>query len=210
MTVSALISVPRRTGLGAPVAGQREEDDARRAAGRPHDRERLGFVLKVNGENSLYRQRAEDLPCTKWYLDPDVKERTIDGYQADDKKADQFKLLSRAASKEQENDATARTWARSVGRFSGEKGGRIDPAENPEAGRRGAAPDAQAGGDAESAVAAGLPRGGAGQPRGPEFKLRGGTAAGWSSRGTAPSAVVRCRVADPTPILAATVRYYRP
>jgi hypothetical protein len=65
-------------------------------------KERYAVVLKVNGENTLYRQRRKDLQCNKWVLDPGDPPIEIRGYQLDQQKAEEFRVLSRAESKGRE------------------------------------------------------------------------------------------------------------
>lgn len=59
---------------------------------------RLGIVLKVNGENTLYRQVVRDIDCTKWILSPDYRRTVVKGYQMQNNKAEKFKVLSEAES----------------------------------------------------------------------------------------------------------------
>ncbi|MBN71857.1 MAG: hypothetical protein CME32_21570 [Gimesia sp.] len=60
---------------------------------------RLGIVLKVNGENTLYRQVKRDFDCNKWILSPDHTRTVVKGYQMkDDNTAEQFQVLSEAES----------------------------------------------------------------------------------------------------------------
>ncbi len=59
---------------------------------------RLGIVLKVNGENTLYRQVVRDIDCTKWILSPDHRRTVVKGYQMQNNKAEKFKVLSEAES----------------------------------------------------------------------------------------------------------------
>jgi hypothetical protein len=65
---------------------------------------RYGVVLKVNGENTIAKQRQPDLHCRRWILDPGSGPITVDGYQLDDKTLEKFHVLSRAASKAREMD----------------------------------------------------------------------------------------------------------
>jgi hypothetical protein len=65
---------------------------------------RYGVVLKVNGENTLGRQRLPDLHCRRWVLRPGRGPMTIEGYQVDGKTAEKFRVLSRAESKGREMD----------------------------------------------------------------------------------------------------------
>jgi hypothetical protein len=69
---------------------------------RVRSKERYGVVLKVNGENTLYRQRLKDVECRKWILDPGDPPSAIEGFQKDGKTAGEFRILSRAESKDQE------------------------------------------------------------------------------------------------------------
>jgi hypothetical protein len=65
-------------------------------------RERYAAVLKVNGENTLERQRLRDEDCWKWILEPDAGPLEISGFQVGSEKAEEFKVLSQAESKEAE------------------------------------------------------------------------------------------------------------
>jgi hypothetical protein len=59
----------------------------------------LGAVLKVNGENTLYRERFRDIDCQKWVLRPGWLKKTILGFQSDDKAAEEFRVASREESR---------------------------------------------------------------------------------------------------------------
>jgi len=63
-----------------------------------HARGRLGVVVKVNGENTLGRQRQRDLDCRKWILDPGAGPITLVGFQIDQNAAEEFRVLSAAES----------------------------------------------------------------------------------------------------------------
>jgi hypothetical protein len=66
---------------------------------------RLGAVLKVNGENTLYRERDPDVECSKWILEPATKGQPIliPGFQqTNNQQANAFLVAARAASKELE------------------------------------------------------------------------------------------------------------
>jgi hypothetical protein len=65
---------------------------------------RLGVVVKVNGENTLYRQKEPDPQCASWILTPERKEVRIEGYQEDEKTLKQFRVLSQPESKAREID----------------------------------------------------------------------------------------------------------
>lgn len=73
----------------------------------------LGVVLKVNGENTLYRQTTSDLICSKWILSDEHTRTVIRGYQREDEKtADQFTVLSKAESSKRAID-----YGRNVGQI---------------------------------------------------------------------------------------------
>lgn len=65
---------------------------------------RLGVVVKVNGENTVYRQKLEDSQCAPWVMDPVLKEFEIKGFQTNTEGANEFKVLSAAESKAREID----------------------------------------------------------------------------------------------------------
>ncbi len=68
------------------------------------DRARLGIVMKVNGENTLYREKMADPLCTPWVLDSDRTEFSIFGFQTSRKTSEKFKVLSQAESRAREMD----------------------------------------------------------------------------------------------------------
>lgn len=68
------------------------------------DRSRLGVVVKVNGENTLYRQKQADAQCSPWVFEKDSDAFGIYGFQLDNNTSQQFKVLSQAESKGKEID----------------------------------------------------------------------------------------------------------
>jgi hypothetical protein len=58
---------------------------------------RYGVVLKVNGENTLEKERLPDLTCHKWVLDPGYGPWAIRGYQVGDV-LEKFRVASIAES----------------------------------------------------------------------------------------------------------------
>jgi hypothetical protein len=56
--------------------------------------ERLAVVIKVNGENTLFRERKRELDCRKWILEPGAPPIVIRGYQKSDKTYEAFRVLS--------------------------------------------------------------------------------------------------------------------
>lgn len=82
-----------------PAEGQKVSFVVRRkGSGNP----RLGVVLKVNGENTLYRQKRPDAQCSPWIFEPTLKEFQISGFQLDTKSKQEFAVLSQAESKAKE------------------------------------------------------------------------------------------------------------
>ena len=77
------------------------------------DNHRYAIVLKVNGENSIARQRLLDIECQKWVLDPGDPPITIPGFQMDNAKAERFTVLSPSEWKLHEID-----YGRDVGTIS--------------------------------------------------------------------------------------------
>lgn len=76
--------------IPAPRPGQRVElvlrkDDATDA--------RYGVVLMVNGLNTLYRERLPARQCRKWVLSLQTPSITVQGFQVDDRKSDQFAVV---------------------------------------------------------------------------------------------------------------------
>ncbi len=63
-----------------------------------HAKGRLGVVVKVNGENTLNRQRLRDIDCRKWVLDPGATPMKLEGYQLEQDTAEEFRVLSDAES----------------------------------------------------------------------------------------------------------------
>ena len=59
---------------------------------------RLAVVLKVNGENTLFRERKRDIDCRKWILEPGAPPITVRGYQKSDNEVEAFRILSDADS----------------------------------------------------------------------------------------------------------------
>lgn len=81
-----------------PQEGQKVEFILRR----DDSKDRYGVVLKVNGENTLEKQRLPDLQCRRWILDPGDNPMLIDGYQIDDQHKEKFRVLSVTESKDRE------------------------------------------------------------------------------------------------------------
>lgn len=70
----------------------------------PADQTRYAVVLRLNGENTLRRERVKDIDCTKWILEPGAAPITVEGFQLDERQRLQFQVLSRQASQAKEMD----------------------------------------------------------------------------------------------------------
>lgn len=68
------------------------------------ERPRLGIVLKVNGENTLYRQKQTDAQCAPWVFEPNLSEFGVQGFQIDQSTRQEFRVLSQGESKGKEID----------------------------------------------------------------------------------------------------------
>jgi hypothetical protein len=78
-----------------PQAGQTVAFMLRRVGRTP---DRYGVVLLVNGENTLYRERMDPRHCQKWVLGPEDQATSVTGFQVGEGKAETFRVLSRAES----------------------------------------------------------------------------------------------------------------
>jgi len=56
-------------------------------------------VVFVNGENTLYKQRLPAAQCSKWVLDPNAEPIKLRGFKAEGDKGEAFRVLCRAESK---------------------------------------------------------------------------------------------------------------
>lgn len=74
---------------------------------------RIGVVLKVNGENTLYRQTVSDLESAKWILSQEHVRTVVRGYQIDGtNEIESFSVLSRT-----ESEKRAIDYGRNVGQI---------------------------------------------------------------------------------------------
>ncbi len=78
-----------------------------------NDPHTYAIVLKVNGENTIGRERKNDQQCRKWVLAPNSPAITLKGFQLDDKTAAAFRVAS-----SQESAARAIDYGRDVGTIS--------------------------------------------------------------------------------------------
>src|SRR5262249_8163509 len=92
-----------------------------------------GAVLKVNGENTLYKERLPDEQCHKWILYDGEGPITVYGYQINEKKAEAFRVLSRAASKQNEIYYGADVGTITLSVFSEKRGKEPPPSLNDDA-----------------------------------------------------------------------------
>jgi hypothetical protein len=81
-----------------PALGQRVEFVIAKDA----TAQRYGIVLKVNGENTLDKQRLPDARCRMWVLTKPGEAGTISGYQLGTDRLETFRVLSAPESKARE------------------------------------------------------------------------------------------------------------
>ncbi|HEX3147931.1 MAG TPA: hypothetical protein VHR66_07590 [Gemmataceae bacterium] len=81
-----------------PATGQRVEFVIAKDA----KAQRYGVVLKVNGENTLDKQRLPDVRCRKWIMTDPGESVTIRGYQLGTDRIETFRVLSTPESKARE------------------------------------------------------------------------------------------------------------
>jgi hypothetical protein len=185
-----------------PAEGQKVSFVLRRTE-KADPKRSCGVVLKVNGENTLYRQRLPDVECRKWRLDPGDGPTVIRGFQANGEDAGLFLVSSREESKANEFYYGADVGTITLVVFQEQKGG-----EEPLLDLSDAAEDLPA-------ISRGL------FPKEPpknlaalQAQLRSGTVDRGlivqSKEKVHSGVVVVPFQPDPTPVLAATIRYYRP
>jgi hypothetical protein len=63
-------------------------------------KERYGVVVLVNGQSTLFKERGDPFQCWKWLLEPDHPTRVIKGYQTSAREAEPFRVLSPEASRQ--------------------------------------------------------------------------------------------------------------
>jgi hypothetical protein len=80
---------------------------------RQRDQATYAVVLKVNGENTLFRERFRDVECSKWILDRERNEVEVGGFQSSDNQASEFIVLS-----EEESDSLAMRFGPETGTIS--------------------------------------------------------------------------------------------
>jgi hypothetical protein len=78
-----------------PDEGQKVALVLRRTDGSP---DRYAAVLSVNGENTLFKERCSPLDAQKWVLNPGDPPIAVRGFQTDEGTAESFRVLSRGES----------------------------------------------------------------------------------------------------------------
>ena len=74
-----------------PLEGQKVSFLVRRKGA---DKKRYGILIRVNGENTLYRERTPDTRTSLWILEPNLKEFSVQGFQIDSGVRQDFRVLS--------------------------------------------------------------------------------------------------------------------
>jgi hypothetical protein len=166
--------------------------------------ERYGVVLSVNGLNTLYKERLDPFRSWKWVLGPDSPTITVRGFQTEAKTAEAFRVLSAEESRKDAMNYGADAGTIGLVVFR-ERRGQPEPllltdeAEDMAAVSRGAFPNSP------PLTLAAL-----------KFQLREGATdskpRGLIVGGPALDAPLRNAEfrPDPTPVMAATITYYRP
>jgi hypothetical protein len=165
-------------------------------------REPLGVVLKVNGENTLFHEKLKDVDCHKWILAPGDGPLVIRGFHSDDRSAVKFRVSSPEESKKNEVNYGADVGTISVTVFRERKGKEPPPsldedAEDEAATNRGIFP-----GQTPRTLSA----------LQSQLRAEARVTRGLIEKGEAIAASLK-RVsfkADETPIMSATITYYRP
>lgn len=80
---------------------------------RPQEKDRYACVLKLNGENTIYRQKQADLACASWILSPGDGKVEILGMQEDEHQRVDFKVL-----RPTEEDEARRRYGADLGSLS--------------------------------------------------------------------------------------------
>jgi hypothetical protein len=167
-------------------------------------RDRFGVVLSVNGENTLYRGRLSPLQSWKWIMSPEIMSITIRGYQTGEKTAEAFRVLSSAESRANVMNYGADVGTISMVVFREARGAKKSLALDDEAE------------DLAALTGGNYPRRPPANLAALRFQLRSG-AANASTRGLIAqgkeigSNIRRIEFQpDPTPVMSATITYYRP
>jgi len=63
------------------------------------DKKRYGVLVRVNGENTLYRERTPDFRASIWILEPSLAKFSVQGFQLDKGTRQDFRVLSDRESK---------------------------------------------------------------------------------------------------------------
>jgi hypothetical protein len=185
-----------RAYLPEPSEGQKVSFVLRR----DDSRETYGVVLKVNGENTLFRQREPDLHCNRWVLAPGAGPLVLRGYQVSEDTVEEFRVLPQVESKEREvhygEDVGTITLTVFRDRGKAEPPMLLTRAQSKEA----------------AVAAARLPRRSAANLHALKAQLLEEANRGLIEPGArTPGKVRRVKFnPDPTPVMTATIVYYRP
>jgi hypothetical protein len=96
--------------LREPTSAQKVIFVVRRRA---NNNQRYGVLVRVNGENTLYRERIPDARASVWIMEPAMKEFSIRGFQRDQGTREDFRVLSKTESNKRSID-----YGRDVGMIS--------------------------------------------------------------------------------------------
>ncbi|MEM9368619.1 MAG: hypothetical protein AAGD07_21715, partial [Planctomycetota bacterium] len=169
--------------------------------------ERYGVVLKVNGENTVRRERKPDPKCTPWVMEDDADVFGVYGYMIDNQTTEEFRVLSDADSSKREIDYGIDTGLISITVFGEQK---VPPTPDPIV-------SADDGDDFALLINAERPKETPSTLASLQRSLRGAGPFGLKTRGL----IVEGRKkaldvgktkfkGDTVPLMSATVRYYNP
>jgi hypothetical protein len=186
-----------------PIEGQKVSLVVRRK-GNPQARYKV--VLKVNGLNTIARERLPNNYCRGWVMEPGVESFDIKGFQIDNDTAQEFMALSRAVSREKEVYYGADVGTISLAVFTEQR--KKDPPKVPpiSAGLENENVQAVQIGKVPSEMVASLDS--LQTALRESIKVRG-IFEGMGNPGPNPTTRVEF-IPDPTPIMSAIVTYYRP
>ncbi|MFO0808406.1 MAG: hypothetical protein U0746_07270 [Gemmataceae bacterium] len=182
------------------VAEPREGQVVTLVLGKNATRERYAVVLKVNGENTLERQKLPDAQCRMWVFDPGTGPYEIRGFQKAGHTAEQFRVASAVETTERALNYGADVGTITLTVFR-ELAGRPQPA-----------PIDDESADAATVAKAQLPT----NPPESFAALKASLEADGSRSLIVEGAEIKSQVQvvrftpDPTPVTTATVVYYKP
>ena len=94
------------------------------------DTTRYGVLVRVNGENTLYREKKPDAQASLWILEPELKAFSIRGFQISTGEREKFRVLSDADSEKRKFDYGRDTGLISITVFNEQQGVIVPPSDD--------------------------------------------------------------------------------